>query len=79
MAPVAMQSMLTLMASTNRDIPIPTVRKHVQERMLQNLKFLTQDKVSSKDEEELNVLCNTIDSKSCFYAACLRSASSSAF
>ena len=64
-----MQTELTLMAVPSRNISLPTLRKHVEKRMLQNLDLLakcTQGNadatVDPKDEEALKKLCDSLDS-----------------
>ena len=79
-----MQTELTLMAVPTRNISLPTLRKHVEQRMMQNLNVLTNNQVDAKDEEALKQLCGTLDSKSsassaalihcCQTALCLNSA-----
>lgn len=59
----AMQTELTLMAVPTRNISLPTLRKHVEERMMQNLSVLTDGKVDAKDEEALQQLCGSLDGK----------------
>lgn len=61
---VAMQTELTLMAVPTRNISLPTLRKHVEQRMMQNLNVLTNGQVDAKDEEALQQLCGTLDSNS---------------
>ena len=58
------------MAVPSRNIPLPSLRKHVEERMLQNLKILTNDHVDPKDTEDLKALCGTIDSRT--FPTCCR-------
>lgn len=65
-----MQTELTLMAVPSRNISLPVLRKHVEQRMTQNLKFLTEDKDDTEDKEHLTQLCNTLDGM-CHTQACL--------
>lgn len=58
-----MQTELTLMAVPTRNISLPTLRKHVEQRMMQNLNVLANGQVAATDEEALKQLCDTLDSK----------------
>ncbi|KAL3142652.1 hypothetical protein ABBQ38_002961 [Trebouxia sp. C0009 RCD-2024] len=53
---------LTLMAVPTRNISLPTLRKHVEQRMMQNLNVLANGQVAATDEEALKQLCDTLDS-----------------
>lgn len=64
-----MQTELTLMAVPTRNLSLPVLRKHVEQRMMRNLKMLTNDRVAAEDEEALKALCGTLDSTSCLLAA----------
>ena len=64
-----MQTELTLMAVPTRNLSLPALRKHVEQRMMQNLKILTNDHVAVEDAEALKALCGTLDSMSCLPAA----------
>ena len=61
---VAMQTELTLMAVPSRNISLPTLRKHVEQRMLRNLDTLAKAQkgpeasVHPDDEGALKRLCD---------------------
>ena len=61
---VAMQTELTLMAVPSRNISLPTLRKHVEQSMLQNLDMLAKAQkgpdasVHPDDEGALKRLCD---------------------
>ena len=69
-----MQTELTLMAVPTRNISLPTLRKHVEQRMMQNLNVLTNNQVDAKDEEALKQLCGTLDSTSSASSVALKCA-----
>ena len=67
---VAMQTELTLMAVPDRNISLPTLRKNVEERMLQNLEMLAKAQkgrdasVHPDEKGQLKQLCDVyLDSK----------------
>lgn len=67
---IAMQTELTLMAVPDRNISLPTLRKNVEERMLQNLEMLAKAQkgkdasVHPDERGALKQLCDVyLDSK----------------
>lgn len=60
-----MQTELTLMAVPSRNIPLPTLRKHVEKRMMENLQLLTKGQDDTSDVELLKSMCSTLDGEQC--------------
>lgn len=56
-----MQTELTLMAVPSRNIALPTLRKHVEKRMMENLQLLTKGQDDSDDVKMLQSMCSTLD------------------
>ncbi|DBA76614.1 TPA: hypothetical protein ACH3X2_008662 [Trebouxia sp. C0005] len=54
---------LTLMAVPSRNIPLPTLRKHVEKRMMENLQLVTKGQDDTNDVELLKSMCGTLDGK----------------
>jgi len=60
-----MQTELTLMAVPSRNIPLPTLRKHVEKRMMENLQLVTKGQDDSSDVALLKSMCSTLDGEQC--------------
>ncbi len=60
-----MQTELTLMAVPSRNIPLPTLRKHVEKRMMENLQLVTKGQDDTSDVELLKSMCSTLDGEQC--------------
>ena len=60
-----MQTELTLMAVPSRNIPLPTLRKQVEKRMMENLQLVTKGQDDTSDVELLKSMCSTLDGEQC--------------
>ncbi len=67
-----MQTELTLMAVPSRNIPLPTLRKYVEKRMMENLQLVTKGQDDTSDVELLKAMCSTLDGEQCV-AHCMSS------